>query len=216
MRKISVLLFTLLLSSNFALAQGSTIEVTGEAEVAVPAVGLMVEVSILTKESSAEKALKETSGAVEDIVEYIFENKGITSLATTGVSIVGEWSKNDQDYQYVSVQTLTLRIDSIMAYDDIMQDLAGKGVNQISEVVYLVEDEEGIRKSLLSKAMNNAKEKANIIAKQSGTKVGTNVNVVEQTAENDLKLMKVASEMETSFVPSKVIIKSSVLVIYNM
>lgn len=215
MRKVSILLFTFILSSNFAFAQGSSIEVLGEAEVAVLATGLLVEVSILTKESSAEKALKETSKAVENIVEYIFENPGITSLATTGSTINGEWSKKEGEYEYVSVQTLTLRIDSILGYDDIMQDLAGKGINQISEVIYLVADEDGVRKALLAEAMQNAKEKAGVIAKKAGTRVGGNVNVVEQSIDNDLKLMKVAGEMENSFIPSKVIIKSAVLVTYN-
>lgn len=216
MRKISNLLIAFILTSNLAFAQNSSIEVLGEAEVAVQATGLLVEVSILTKEKSAERALRETSKAVENIVEYIFENPGITSLATTGSTINGEWSKKEGEYEYVSVQTLTLRIDSILGYDEIMQDLAGKGINQISEVTYLVEDEDGVRKALLAKAMENAKEKADIIAKKTGTRVGSNVNVVEQTVENDLKLMKIASEMENSFVPSKVIIKSAVVVTYNM
>ena len=216
MRKISTMLIALFFASNFAFAQGSSIEVTGEAQVAVPATGLLVEVSILTKENSAEKALKENSNIVEDIVEYIFENPGITSLSTTGSTINGEWNKKEEEYEFVSVHTLTLRIDSIMGYDEIMQDLAGKGVNQISKVTYLVADEADIRATLLAEAMIDAKAKADIIAKKSGSRVGSNVNVVEQTADNDIKLMKIASELETSYVPSKVIVKSAVVVIYNM
>tara|TARA_R110002072_G_scaffold239187_4_gene396974 strand:- start:70 stop:720 length:651 start_codon:yes stop_codon:yes gene_type:complete len=216
MKKISILLSALFISTQFAFAQGSSIEVIGEAEVAVEATGLLVEVSILTKEGSAEKALKETSDAVEDIVEYIFETPGIAKLATTGVSIEAEWNKKEEEYEYISVQTLTIRIDSILGYDEIMQDLAGKGINQISNITYLVEDEAGVRKALLAQAVANAKEKAEIIAKKSGTRVGGKVNVVEQTTENDLKLMKIIGELENSFVPSKVIIKSSVLVSYNM
>lgn len=216
MRKISILLIAFILTSNLAFAQNSSIEVLGEAEVAVQATGLLVEVSILTKEKSAERALKETSKAVENIIEYIFETPGITSLATTGSTIHGEWSKKEGEYEYVSVQTLTLRIDSILGYDEIMQDLSGKGINQISEVTYLVENEEGVRATLLAKAMENAKTKADIIATKTGTRVGSKVHAVEQAVENDLKLMKIASELENSFLPTKVIIKSAVVVIYNM
>lgn len=215
MRKISTMLIALIFATNLAFAQSTSIEVMGEAQVAVQAIGLEVEVSILTKKNSAEKALKETASSVEDIVEYIFETPGITSIATTGSAIEGEWNKKEEEYEYVSVQTLTVRIDSIMGYDEIMQDLAGNGVNQISKVTYIVADEASIRKTLLAEAMADAKSKADIIAKKSGTRVGKNINVVEQAAESDLKLMKVATEMETSFVPSKVIIKSSVLVTYN-
>lgn len=168
MRRIKLFALVFILAQSFAFAQNSSVEVRGEAEMAVEPIGLMVEVSILNREKSADKALKATAKSVEKIAKVINKNEGISSFSTNDVSIEGNWNKTDKAYEYISVQTLTIRIDSILAYDKVMDKLSGAGINQISKVSYIVADEEGKRMALLGQAVANAKQKALAIAKASG------------------------------------------------
>lgn len=214
MRKFNLMTLVFILAQSFAFAQNSSIQVQGNAEVTVAATGLMVEVSILSRENSTVKVLKEIAKTVENVGEAIQENKGMASFATQAVKVEGKWNKTEEAYEYIAVQTLTVKIDSILAYDDLMKELTSAGINQVTSVTYIIADEAAVRLALLGVAVTDAKTKAKEMSKSAGVRLGGLVQMVALPGTSGPALMMAVEDMEGSFLPSKVTIKSSVMVTY--
>lgn len=218
MRKITTLGIAMLCSTFSFIAQAQTVVATGNGQASVKAESIEVEVSILNREKTSEKALKETAGSIGDIAEFIAENKGVSHMSTGTISIEGIWSKLEKGYAYESVQTLTIRIDSIAVYDFVMQNLAKEGVDQISMVAYQIANEEQARAKALKAAVKNAKAKAQAMASELSVSVGTPLEIFENTQENNsADLFMIQGEpTEMSMFPGNLVLSSSVTVTFKL
>lgn len=215
MRKIQRLTLLFLVATTTTL-MGQKIEVTGTAQKSVQPTAIIVEASLLMREGSATKVLKETEASMEAIIKYINKTAGISQISSNALQIEGIWDKNKKDYTYEGRQTLTIKIDSIPIYDEVIQKLSKQGVNEIASVRYYIPKEESIKGALLAEAIKNARMKADIIAKELGTKVLAVADVQECDSPSGSALLTVEPTTQGSMLPSSVMVRTTLKVAFKL
>jgi hypothetical protein len=80
---------------------------------------------------------------------------------------------------YEVTQNLTLKIRDLTKIGDIIAKTTEKGANQIGNISFTIDDEFALKNQARELAIEKAKEKAELIAKQSGMKLGEVKSVYE-------------------------------------
>jgi uncharacterized protein YggE len=207
MRKVKLVAIGLLTLLCYPTLQAQTsIEVSGKATKSIKAQSIEIEVTVLNREKSSEKALGKTSGSIEDMMEFISETRGVSKMATSGLTIEGNWNRTAGEYEYVSRESLRIKIDSVPAYDYIMKNLAKKGMDEVGAVKYSISNEEEVHANLLKMALKNARTKADAIASEMNFKVGfvNTFTEVESSAVADYYSVYEEPDRAISMLPSNV------------
>jgi uncharacterized protein YggE len=80
---------------------------------------------------------------------------------------------------YEVIQNLTLKIRDLTKIGDVIAKTTEKGANQIGNISFTIDDEFALKNQARELAIQKAKEKAVLIASQSGMKLGEVKSVVE-------------------------------------
>ena len=80
---------------------------------------------------------------------------------------------------YTSTQSITVKIREVDNASTVRTGLAGIGITDISGPTFSIDDEEGFKDQARSKAISEARSKAEILAKELGVKLGKVVNFSE-------------------------------------
>ena len=138
-----------------------------------------------TKKTAAE-ATVESTDKINKITSAInalgIEEKDIKTSNYT-LSPVYNWTNNkgQELVGYEVTQVLTLKIRDLSKIGDIIAKTTEQGANQIGNISFTIDDEYTLKNQAREIAINKAKEKAVMIAKQSGMKLGEVKSVVENT-----------------------------------
>ncbi|MEK7160749.1 MAG: SIMPL domain-containing protein [Patescibacteria group bacterium] len=152
------------------------LSVAGEGKVlAKPDVG-QVTLSVVSPASTVAVAQKDNTAKMNKISEAM-KSLGIKEedLKTTNYNI-------SPRYQYVSgrsnligyevTQSLEVKIKDLEKAGDILAKAADSGVNQVSALNFTFDDPEKLKAEARSKAIKNAKEKAEALARELGVALG--------------------------------------------
>lgn len=138
-----------------------------------------------TKKTAAE-ATVESTNKINKITSAItnlgVEEKDIKTSNYT-LSPVYNWT-NDKGQELVGyevTQVLTLKIRDLSKIGDIIAKTTEQGANQVGNISFTIDDEFALKNQAREIAINKAKEKAVMIANQSGMKLGKVKSVVENT-----------------------------------
>jgi uncharacterized protein YggE len=82
---------------------------------------------------------------------------------------------------YTATQSITVKVRAVDTASDIRTGLANIGVTDISGPTFSIDDEEGFKVEARSLAITNAKEKAQVLAKDLGVKLGHVVSFSENS-----------------------------------
>jgi uncharacterized protein YggE len=173
---------------------GSTISVTAEGEVtAVPDIAVLnftsskdgatakeaqnllnkdvtAVISYLKKQGIAEKDIKSDYGGVNP--KYSNERMVcITYPCQSEPKIVG----------YTATQSITVKVRAVDTANDVRTGLSSIGVQNISGPSFSIDNEDNLQDEARAKAIDNAREKAQILARQLGVNLGSVVNFSENT-----------------------------------
>jgi len=80
---------------------------------------------------------------------------------------------------YEVTQTLTLKIRDLTKIGDIITKTTEQGANQVGNISFTIDDEFALKNQARELAISKAKEKATLIAAQSGMKLGAVKSVIE-------------------------------------
>ena len=160
------------------LVSGSAV-VYAKADIANISVGLKTEV----KKTAAE-ATEENSKKMNEILSVLksldIESKDIK---TTSYSLnpVYNWTQNEGQklIGYEVRQDVTLKVRDLDKIGDIISKTTEKGANQVGNISFTIDDEYELKNEAREMAINKAKEKAELIAKQTGMKLGKIKSVEE-------------------------------------
>jgi hypothetical protein len=138
-----------------------------------------------TKKTAAEATVEATS-KMNDIISEI---KGLgveeKDIKTTdyNLSPVYNWTneKGQELAGYQVTQNLSLKVRDLSKIGDIIAKTTGKGANQIGSINFTIDDEYELKNQARELAIEKAKEKAELIAKQSGMKLGEIKSVYENS-----------------------------------
>ncbi len=129
-------------------------------------------------------ATSESTKKMNDVVA-VLKDLGVEEkdIKTTGYSLNPVYNYTNQRGQelvgYEVTQNLTLKIRDLAKIGDIIAKTTEKGANQIGGINFTIDDEFALKNQARELAIEKAKEKAELIAKQSGMKLGEVKSVYE-------------------------------------
>jgi uncharacterized protein len=160
-----------------------TIAIDGEGKVAsIPDVAEIL-LGIETQKTKVVDAQKENTEKMNKIIGKLKE-MGIESkdIKTTNYSIYPryDWIENRQVLRgYVVNQSASVKIRNLDKIGDIVDAAGQLGANQVGSLNFTIDEPESLKQQAREKALINAKEKAEALAKIAGVKLGRLVSFSE-------------------------------------
>lgn len=177
MKKIA-LLFAIL-ATGFASAQVAQeklvpqINVSGEGKVKVTPDEATVTVGVTNTGADAATVKKENDKAAEAIIKYL---KGSSIAAkdyqTKNVYLHRNYDYNKKKYSFTASQTIVINLRDLSKYDAIMMGLVDAGANDIQGVEFKTSKLAQYESEARTKAVQQARAKANDYASALGQKAG--------------------------------------------
>lgn len=115
-------------------------------------------------------------------------------------------SRNPKIIGYTATQSITIKVREVDNASVIRTGLAGIGITNISGPTFSIDDEEEFKDEARSKAIIDAREKAKVLAKELGVKLGKVVSFSENSGNYypmyDTKMMGAGTVSESSVAPT--------------
>jgi hypothetical protein len=152
--------------------------VTGSGTVYAKADIANLEVGLKTgAKKTAAEATKESTVKMDDIIQELKKlNIDEKDIKTTGYNLSPVYNWTDKTGQqlvgYEVSQNLTLKIRDLSKIGDVIAKTTEKGANQMGNINFTIDDEYALKNQARELAIQKAKEKAVMIAQQSGMKLG--------------------------------------------
>lgn len=99
---------------------------------------------------------------------------------------------------YEVSQNLTLKIRDLSKIGDVIARTTEQGANQIGNVSFTIDDEFALKNQAREMAIEKAKEKASLIAKQAGMKLGEVKGVFESSDQTPSPIMYSNAKMDSA------------------
>ncbi len=146
--------------------------VYAKADIANIEVGLKTEAKKTAAEATIENT-KKMNDIVAELKKLGIEEKDIKT-SNYNLSPVYNYTntKGQELVGYEVTQNLTLKIRDLTKIGDIIAKTTEKGANQIGNINFTIDDEFALKNQARELAIEKAKEKAQLIAKQSGMRLG--------------------------------------------
>jgi len=161
--------------------------VTGSGTVYAKADIANLEVGLKTgAKKTAAEATKESTVKMDDIIQELKKlNIDEKDIKTTGYNLSPVYNWTDKTGQqlvgYEVSQNLTLKIRDLSKIGDVIAKTTEKGANQMGNINFTIDDEYALKNQARELAIQKAKEKAVMIAQQSGMKLGAVKSVYENS-----------------------------------
>ncbi len=183
---------------NFVRAQNTinperTITLTAEGRVFAKPDIVKLTFSVITQGKSASEVQKENDKRVNDLIDYI-KKEGILKEDIKTINYLLDpqydysWcKKNENDSRicppkiegYQLVQTVEVKIRDFDKINKIVGALTEKGANEISGIVFEVEDLENYKNLARIEAIKKIEKRAKLISEQTSVKLGKIINISE-------------------------------------
>ena len=181
------------------------ISVTGNGEVEASPDRADIYFTIISKGETA-KIAQDTASAIGERVIAQLENAG--KIETTGyyVNEYGEWSESEGRYNikgYQATHSLRLNTNNLDKISEYLQTAVDSGINNINNIEFKLskEKEQEIKNQAIEKAVSNAREKADSLAKATGSRIGKVISIEETNYYYQPYMMKAAMEDSSAAPP---------------
>jgi len=160
-----------------------TISIMGEGKVtAVPDIAL-VSLGLSTQKNKVSDAQTENSKTINSLIDKL-KGSGIAKedIQTTDYSIYPnyDYSNGKQTLTgYTVSQTVQVKIRQTDKVDDVLKIAGDLNLNQIGGLTFTIDNPENYKQEARIKALENAKEKADALAKVMGVKLGKVISFSE-------------------------------------
>ncbi len=164
-------------------AERDTITISGQGKVtAVPDIAV-IEVGLVTEKPNVASAQKENTEKMNRLIKKVKE-LGVEDkdIQTSYYNIYPQydWPNGKQVLRGYQVnQGISIKIRNLDKIGDILAAAGEGGANQVSGLSFNIDDPEELRQEARIKGLENAKEKAEALAKVAGVKLGKIVSFSE-------------------------------------
>ncbi len=171
-----------------------TITISGEGKiVAIPDIAT-ISLGIQTEKKTVADAQKENTDKMNSLIK---ELKGLDieakDIQTANYSIYPryDWTTNKQVLIGYNVsQTAEVKIRDLEKVGTVIEAAGRLGANQIGGLNFTIDEPEKLRQQAREKALENAKEKADALAKIAGVKLGRLVSFTEDNSNQPYPIYK--------------------------
>ncbi|MFA5128771.1 MAG: SIMPL domain-containing protein [Patescibacteria group bacterium] len=167
-------------------AERDTIAISGEGKVTgIPDIAT-ISVGLQTEKPDVKSAQKENTDKMNRLITNL-KNLGVESkdIQTSYYNIYPQydWPNGKQILRgYQVSQGVTVKIRNLTKIGDILAAAGENGANQVSGLSFNIDDPEALRQEARVKALENAKEKADALARVAGVDLGKIVSFSEYTS----------------------------------
>lgn len=160
-----------------------TISITGNGKVlAKPDIG-MVNLSVVSDSLDMSFAQDEAAEQINKVIDFI-KNSGIEDkdIKTTSynISTLYDYPKGNRKFLGYEVrQTVQIKIRDLKKASAIIDGIADFGAIEISDLRFMIDDDEALKQEARAKAIADAKTKALVLAKTLGVRLGDIVSFNE-------------------------------------
>ena len=185
MKKIAIGLIFLLVCSVAAFSQSNnrTMSVSGSGSVKVPADTARLTFSVITKEATALNSVQNNAVRMNKVYDAL-KNAGIpdTSISTSNYSLYQESVYKDGKSEhglYVTSNNIVVILDDVEKSGFVIDTAISAGVNRMNGISFFVKDSNAALNEARVLAFKQAKEKAELYAKEAGCKLGRVLSISE-------------------------------------
>lgn len=167
------------------------VTVVAESAVLVAPDGARIGAGVVTQGKTAREALDANSRAVAEAIKAL-RDSGIadTDIRTAGISLqpVTSYPSRDEPNRpprivgFQAANQLTVRVAQLARLGDLLDRIVGAGINQISDIQFLVSDAESRRDGARGDAVKEARRKAELYAAAAGARLGR-VHAIDEASE---------------------------------
>ena len=202
MKKITIclLLAVVCAAAVFAQSVARTISVSGSGSVKVPADKARLTFSVQTREASAINSVQNNAAKMNNVYAAL-KKIGIaeTDISTANYSLYQESiyrdGKNEPGY-YVTSNDIIVVLDDVEKAGLVIDTAISAGVNRMNGISFSVKDSKAALDQARILAFQQAKEKAELYAKEAGCKLGKVLTIMENSGAYPVVRAMADSKME--------------------
>jgi len=163
------------------------ISFTGEGKISTKPDMAFVDFSVVTQGVQLADVQNKNSEKMNKVAEFL-KSFGVEEkdIKTTNYNLYPQYTYENnripQIMGYQISQTLSVKIKQLDKVGEVMEKVVGMGVNQVNSLYFGVENDEEIKEQARKMAIDNAKEKAEKLAKELGIRLGKLTNFYENTS----------------------------------
>ena len=141
--------------------------------------------SVITQGKDAAKVQTDNDAKMSSVIDYLKTN-GVNAddIQTSGYNLYPQYdyTRTDATQQIIGYnlnQNVTAKIRKLETVSTIVGGLTAKGINQINNVGYTIDDPDKLKQEARDQAIDKAKQKAQELADRIGVRLGKVVNFSE-------------------------------------
>lgn len=204
MKRILLLLVMLIGAATFAQEQQNTVSVIGTGTVNIIPDKVLINSRIEHTGKSAVEVKKQNDKVVNDVIKYL-KSQGIASenIQTEYIRLNKEFNYNTKDTFYSANQAISIELQDLKKYEDIMSGLLNSGLNRIDGIEFMTSKKEELQSEARKKAVLDAQMKAKEYAEALGQEIGKAIRISEiqtdhyQPVYRVMEMKQDSSEQET-------------------
>lgn len=180
MKRILLLLVMLIGAATYAQEPQNTVSVIGTGTVNIVPDKVLINSRIEHTGKSAVEVKKQNDKVVNDVIKYL-KSRGIASenIQTEYVRLNKEFNYNTKDTFYSANQAISIELQDLKKYEDIMSGLLNSGLNRIDGIEFMTSKKEALQSEARKKAVLDAQMKAREYAEALGQKIGRATRISE-------------------------------------
>jgi len=187
---ISTFLLALITSETLdikvKLKNKETITLSGEGKaIGVPDVA-SVNFSVITEKMTAKETMAENANKMNEVINFVKESGVDEKDVKTQAYFLSpryDWVEGERVFKgYQLTSTLAVKIRDLEKISDIIDGVVLRGANQVGDIQFVIDDPDKLKEEARNKAIENAKVRAESIAKATGLKIGKILSFTEGTA----------------------------------
>ncbi|HEY9185722.1 MAG TPA: SIMPL domain-containing protein [Salegentibacter sp.] len=205
-----LLLLTAILLSMGVVSQENKLNqgifVSGEGIVKVVPDQVIIKSQIEHEGVNANSVKKENDHTADAILKYLkSQNIPEKNIQTDYVNLNKRYNYNDKSYTYVARQAITITLEDLNKYEEIISGLLENGLNGINGIQFKSSEVEKHKTEARKRAVLAAKRKAQEFAEPLNQKVGKAISISESSGNNfqpvyrmaDMKMSEESGSQET-------------------
>jgi len=187
MRLVTILaLFTCLLSAGGVRAEDSPrIQSGASITVTVPAERVRLVVGVSARADRAKDAAARVAATLNGVRDALVKlGLDRNNLPSAGYVVNADYNDPNKSNGYLASSSLSVELSNLGLLGAVVDTALGAGANQVSDIRFLPRDEESARARALELAVQRARRDAEVLAKASGTKLGSLLLLTTQRVSN--------------------------------
>lgn len=203
------------------------VSVSGEGKIYVKPDIVHINIAIEHKGDYVKEIQKATQKDVDATLKFL-KNAGIPekNIQTQYIRLNEEYQYNQKTYTYSSSQGISVKIEDMNKYENIITGLMNSGVNRINNIYFESSEVEKYEAQARVKAIKDAKEKAKQYAEALGQSIGKAKSITDLSmpripvsyASMEFKQLNAAADAvsQQSIAPGEIEVTANVIVNFNL